>query len=130
MWDRAPRFSLRPILSIEVDPRNLCPFFAKFFIDRQVPRLSVHIHNHYPALEPVQRLSFFRPVLRVYEQGGETAMIRIEGIPVVAARLADAEKAKSRQTRNKQPKSHLLPIALQPARLRPILPDKSAVPCE
>jgi hypothetical protein len=29
-------------------------------------------------------------------------MIRIEGIPVVAARLADAEKAKSRQTRNRR----------------------------
>jgi len=29
-------------------------------------------------------------------------MIRIEGIPVVAARLADAEKAKSTQTRNKR----------------------------
>jgi hypothetical protein len=28
-------------------------------------------------------------------------MIRIEGVPIVAARLADAEKAKSTQTRNK-----------------------------
>jgi hypothetical protein len=29
-------------------------------------------------------------------------MIRIEGIPVVAARLADAQKAKSIQARNKR----------------------------
>ena len=29
-------------------------------------------------------------------------MIRIEGIPVVAARLADAQKAKSTQARNKR----------------------------
>jgi hypothetical protein len=29
-------------------------------------------------------------------------MIRIEGIPVVAARLADAQKAKSAQARNKR----------------------------
>jgi len=29
-------------------------------------------------------------------------MIRIEGIPIVAARLADAEKAKSTQNRNKR----------------------------
>ena len=29
-------------------------------------------------------------------------MIRIEGIPVVAARLADAQKAKSAQVRNKR----------------------------
>jgi hypothetical protein len=29
-------------------------------------------------------------------------MVRIEGIPIVAARLADAEKAKSTQTRNKR----------------------------
>ena len=46
-------------------------------------------------------------------------MIGIEGIPVDAARLANAEKAKSRQTRNKRPKGRLLPIALQPGRLRP-----------
>ena len=29
-------------------------------------------------------------------------MIRIEGIPVVAARLADAQRAKSAQARNKR----------------------------
>jgi hypothetical protein len=40
-------------------------------------------------------------------------MIRIEGIPVVAARLADAERAKSRRTR-KNPNSHVLPIVLRP----------------
>jgi hypothetical protein len=32
-------------------------------------------------------------------------MIRIEGIPVVAARLADAEKVKSTQTSNKRRKT-------------------------
>jgi hypothetical protein len=35
------------------------------------------------------------------QMGGQTAMIRIEGIPVVAARL-DAQKAKSTQARNKR----------------------------
>jgi hypothetical protein len=32
----------------------------------------------------------------------ETAMIRIEGIPIVAARLVAARKAKSAQTRDKR----------------------------
>jgi hypothetical protein len=38
---------------------------------------------------------------RVNYWGKETAMIRIEGIPLVAARLAAARKAKSAQTRDK-----------------------------
>ena len=45
----------------------------------------------------VQRMSSFGSVLRESNWGGETVMIRIEGIPVVAARLADAQKAKSTQ---------------------------------
>jgi hypothetical protein len=36
--------------------------------------------------------------------GGKTAMIRIEGIPVVAARLA-AQKVKSTQARNQRRKT-------------------------
>jgi hypothetical protein len=38
-------------------------------------------------------------------QAGETAMIRIEGIPVVAALLASARKVKSTQVRNKPRKT-------------------------
>jgi len=44
-------------------------------------------------------------------------MIRIEGISLVAARLADA-RAKSREFRNKQPKRYLLSIAIEPVRLQ------------
>ena len=46
-------------------------------------------------------------------------MIRIEGIPLVAARLADAENAKSRPIRNKQPESYSLRMAIPPVRLAP-----------
>ena len=47
-------------------------------------------------------LSFSCSVLRAYYWGEETAMIRIEGIPIVAARLAAARRAKSAQTRDKR----------------------------
>jgi len=40
-------------------------------------------------------------------------MIRIEGIPVVAARLAKVEMAKYRENRDKRLKSFLGPIALR-----------------
>jgi hypothetical protein len=47
-------------------------------------------------------------------------MIRIEGIPIVAARMADAEKAKSTQTRNMRRTSKIdaggkAPLAIYPA---------------
>jgi len=48
-------------------------------------------------------------------------MIRIEGIPIVAARLADAEKARSTQNRNKRHRvakidaSGNAPLAIYPA---------------
>jgi hypothetical protein len=48
-------------------------------------------------------LSFSCSVLRGYYWGRKkTAMIRIEGIPIVAARLAAARKAKSAQTHDKR----------------------------
>jgi hypothetical protein len=46
-------------------------------------------------------------------------MIRIEGIPIVAARLVDAQNAKSTQTRNKRRKTSKIdagvkaPLAIQ-----------------
>jgi hypothetical protein len=38
----------------------------------------------------------------IWNETEETAMIRIQGIPVVAARLANAQKAKSTQARNRR----------------------------
>jgi len=57
-------------------------------------------------------LSVVHPVLRVYDWEKQQ-MIRIEGIPVVARRLADAEKVKSIQSRNKTRKTSKIAAAGQ-----------------
>ena len=55
-------------------------------------------------------------------------MIRIEGIPVVAARLADAEKAKSTQTRNKRRRTSKIDAGGRaPLGIRSVLPSKTKV---
>jgi hypothetical protein len=58
--------------------RNSCPFFAKFFLDRLFPGLRVHISKLFTGSQRL--LSFLRPGLRVHEQAGEAAMMRIEGL--------------------------------------------------
>ena len=55
-------------------------------------------------------------------------MIRIEGIPVVTARLADAEKAKSTQTRNKRLRTSKIDAGGKaPLAIRSVLPSKTKV---
>ena len=55
-------------------------------------------------------------------------MMRIEGIPVVAARLADAEKAKSIQTRNKRRRTSKIDAGGKaPLGIRSVLPSKTKV---
>jgi hypothetical protein len=55
-------------------------------------------------------------------------MIRIEGIPIVAARLADAEKAKSIQTRNKRRRTSKIDASAKaPLGMRSVLPNKKKV---
>ena len=54
-------------------------------------------------------------------------MIRIEGISVVAARLADAEKAKSTQTRNKRRTSKIDAGGRAPLGIRSVLHTKTKV---
>jgi hypothetical protein len=55
-------------------------------------------------------------------------MIRIEGIPIVAARLADAEKAKSTQTRNKRRRTLKIDAGGRaPLEIRSVLHTKTKV---
>jgi len=58
--------------------------------------------------------------------GGKTAMIRIEGIPVVAARL-DAQKVKSTQARNKRRKTSKIDGGKAPLAIHSTLNSKTKV---
>ena len=48
------------------------------------------------------------------------AMIRIEGIPIVAARLVDAQNAKSTQTRNKRRRTSKIDAGVKAPRRDPL----------